>query len=72
MSRRSDRSKMPKRASLRLADPYLAREQERYESPLPSREWILSVLEEEGVAAFSKAFDELIAVLQAKSDAFGA
>ena len=30
------------------------------------------VLEDEGVAAFSKSFDELIDVLQAKSDGFGA
>ena len=36
-------------ASLRLSDPYLDREQARYPHPLPSREWILQVLEREGV-----------------------
>jgi len=33
---------------------------------------VTRVLEDEGVAAFSKSFDELIDVLQAKSDGFGA
>jgi transaldolase len=32
---------------------------------------VTKVLEDEGVAAFSKSFDELIGVLQAKSDSFG-
>ncbi len=35
--------------NLRKADPHLERERTRYENPLPSREWILSVLEAEGV-----------------------
>jgi transaldolase len=33
---------------------------------------VTRVLEDEGVAAFSKSFDELISVLQAKADGFGA
>ena len=33
---------------------------------------VTRVLEDEGVAAFSKSFDELIDVLQAKADGFGA
>ena len=36
-------------ASLRLSDPHLERERARYPNPLPSREWILHVLEQEGV-----------------------
>jgi ribonuclease R len=35
--------------ALRLADPHLERERARYPHPLPSREWILHVLEGEGV-----------------------
>lgn len=35
--------------SLREKDPFLAREQQRYEFPLPSREWVLEILEAEGV-----------------------
>jgi ribonuclease R len=35
--------------TLRLADPQLERERQRYSHPLPSREWILELLEREGV-----------------------
>ena len=35
--------------SLREKDPFLAREQQRYEFPLPSREWVIEILEAEGV-----------------------
>ncbi|WP_051940464.1 ribonuclease R [Stenoxybacter acetivorans] len=35
--------------SLRRQDPYLAREQQRYDNPLPSREWVMAVLERQGV-----------------------
>ncbi|MDO4877851.1 MAG: ribonuclease R [Neisseria sp.] len=35
--------------SLREKDPFLSREQQRYEHPLPSREWIIRVLDKEGV-----------------------
>ena len=38
-----------KKKSLRLSDPYLERERGRYDNPLPSREMILKVLEDEGV-----------------------
>ena len=36
-------------ATLRERDPFLAREQTKYENPLPSREHILDVLREQGV-----------------------
>ncbi len=35
--------------SLRAQDPYLSREQQKYAEPLPSREWMTSVLEQNGV-----------------------
>lgn len=35
--------------SLREKDPFLTREQQRYEFPLPSREWVIEILEAEGV-----------------------
>jgi ribonuclease R len=38
-----------KKKSLRLSDPYMERERGRYPNPLPSREMILKVLEDEGV-----------------------
>jgi ribonuclease R len=36
------------RSGLRWQDPFLARERERYENPLPSREFVLSLLEQAG------------------------
>lgn len=38
-----------KNTSLRAQDPYLAREQQKYPHPLPSREWIIQLLETTGV-----------------------
>ena len=38
-----------KRTSLRAQDPYLAREQQKYPHPLPSREWIIQLLETTGI-----------------------
>ena len=35
--------------NLREKDPYLSREKQRYENPLPSREWVIELLEEKGV-----------------------
>ncbi|MDO4640209.1 MAG: ribonuclease R [Neisseria sp.] len=35
--------------NLREKDPYLEREKQRYEHPLPSREWIIDLLDKEGV-----------------------
>ncbi|OAM26843.1 ribonuclease R [Eikenella longinqua] len=40
---------MKKKTSLRLQDPYLQRETQRYEHPLPSREWITEMLEDRGI-----------------------
>jgi ribonuclease R len=39
---------MKKKNNLRLQDPHLEREREQYEHPLPSREFILQVLTEQG------------------------
>ncbi|MFZ2523841.1 MAG: ribonuclease R [Candidatus Ferrigenium altingense] len=39
---------MKKKINLRLQDPYLEREREQYEHPLPSREFILQILTEQG------------------------
>ena len=40
---------MKKKSALRHQDPYLNRELQRYVSPLPSREWILIVLDKIGI-----------------------
>ena len=38
-----------KSLNLRDKDPFLKREKQRYEHPLPSREWIIELLEQKGV-----------------------
>ena len=48
--------------SLRQADPHLEREKRRYEQPLPSREWILQVLEQEAVPVAPQRLIEMLAI----------
>ena len=50
---------------VRGRDPHLAREAKRYEHPLPSREFILQVLEEQGRPV---GFDELCRLLEIRPD----
>ena len=40
---------MKKKSDLRHQDPYLKRELQRYSNPLPSREWIIAVLDKVGI-----------------------
>lgn len=40
---------MKKKSDLRHQDPYLQRELQRYSNPLPSREWVIAVLEKIGI-----------------------
>ncbi len=42
-------SRKNQKTNLRLQDPHLAREQEKYAAPLPSREWIAQILQELGI-----------------------
>src|SRR5512145_512827 len=49
-----------KKKNIRELDPYLERERETYEHPLPSREYILQILAEKGVPVEQ---DELCALL---------
>ena len=56
--------------SLRLADPHLEREHKRYESPLPSREWILSVLQEEGVPVTPERLMQLLDIREDERETF--
>jgi len=54
-----------KKKSIRELDPFLEREREQYEHPLPSREYILQILAEKGVPLEQ---DDLIALLQIEHD----
>ena len=47
--------------NIRALDPFLEREREQYEHPLPSREYILQILEQHGVPVEQ---EELISMLQ--------
>jgi ribonuclease R len=66
----SERKKPRKRPGLRAADPFLEREQQRYEVPLPSREWILSVLKEEGVPVEPSRLHDLLEIRVEEIEAF--
>jgi len=55
---------------LRASDPFLAREQQRYEFPLPSREWILSILKDEGVPVSPMRLRELLDIRAEEIEAF--
>jgi ribonuclease R len=52
---------MKNKKNLRLQDPFLEREREQYESPLPSREFILQILTEQGAPM---ADEELLVMLR--------
>lgn len=51
-----------KSASLREQDPHLAREREHYHAPLPSREWIIEVLERIGVPVSADDLAEKLSI----------
>ena len=51
--------------NLRAQDPFLAREQEKYSDPLPSREWVIELLEKKGVPVST---EELATVLSIRED----
>ena len=59
-----------KKATLRNQDPHLAREQTRYENPLPSREFILDVLVKEGVPLSRERLGELLEIHEGEEDMF--
>ena len=61
----STKPKPAKLAKIRLKDPFLEREQVKYGLPLPSREYILSLLEQQGVPV---AFEEFAALLAIQAD----
>jgi len=54
----------------RRADPHLAREAARYEKPLPSREFILRTLEEEGVPLDEAHLARLLGVARDERETF--
>ena len=53
---------MKKKNNLRLQDPYLEREREQYEHPLPSREFILQILAEQGAPVSDEELLQLLLI----------
>ena len=62
---RASKHKIP---AIRLADPFYDREVERYESPLPSREYILQLITEAGCPVDVDAFTEQLAITRRASN----
>ncbi len=61
---------MKKKSSLRQQDPFLEREREQYESPLPSREFILQILAEQGAPISEDELLELLQIQKNEQDLF--
>ena len=59
------KSPRPRLGKVRRADPFLAREREKYAAPLPSREYIAQMLEDEGVPL---DFAQLCALLDIRAE----
>jgi len=64
---RAGKHKIP---AIRLADPFYERETERYESPLPSREYILQLLTEASCPVDADAFAGQLHITEAERDLF--
>ena len=56
--------------SLRAQDPHLARERLKYSEPLPSREFILSLVEQDGVPVEATELEQRLDILPHEHDAF--
>lgn len=72
MSTNKSRSRAAKHQipAIRLADPFYEREIERYESPLPSREYILQLLTEAGCPVDADAFAEQLKITDDERELF--
>ncbi|HZP93466.1 MAG TPA: ribonuclease R, partial [Burkholderiales bacterium] len=68
--RKTRRPRTSAKASIRERDPFLGRERTRYERPLPSREFILQVLEEQGVPVAEAKLARLLDISEAEEETF--
>jgi ribonuclease R len=59
-----------KKQKLRSLDPYLKREKERYEHPLPSREFILQILKEQGIPVAEDALQKMLTITKKEAALF--
>ncbi len=61
---------MKKKNNLRLQDPFLEREREQYEHPLPSREFILQILNEHGAPMHDDDLLDMLLIEHEEEDLF--
>jgi ribonuclease R len=61
---------MSKRKNLRLQDPHLEREREQYAHPLPSREFVLQVLADQGGPVSEEELFQLLHIAAHEEDLF--
>ncbi len=59
-----------KKIPLRLQDPFLEREKAQYPEPLPSREFILQLLEQEGVPLTVEQLERLLTITAGERELF--
>ncbi|MDP2761630.1 MAG: ribonuclease R [Sideroxyarcus sp.] len=59
-----------KKKNIRELDPFLEREREQYEQPLPSREFVLQVLNEQGVPVEQEALCALLQIAPDEEELF--
>ena len=59
-----------KSLNLREKDPFLKREKQRYEHPLPSREWIIELLEQKGVPSKIEVLARELSIMEEEYEFF--
>ncbi len=59
-----------KNQKLRNLDPHLQREKERYKHPLPSREYILQILQQQGVPVAEKSLQKMLSITKKEQELF--
>ena len=59
-----------KKHEVRQLDPYLEREKERYSHALPSREFVLQILREQGIPTSEQALRELLQITEDEAGIF--
>ncbi len=62
--------KKPAARSVRLRDPHLEREREKYAHPLPSREFVLEVMAEQGAPLAPEVLAKLLDITEDETDIF--
>ena len=60
-----------KKRELRNLDPHLEREKERYGHAVPSREFMLQILKEQGIPMNEEALRNLLDITEEENEIFG-